>query len=252
MENESGQASKPPFKSAFDILEKIQELRWVMQLGCAVLFADILMIWRTGSGIKNWSASTESLLNNAGQLVIGTLGYGLLTTFILPIISSILVALLWQIVFSFPAIGSLISESTPSIREGFLRSGTLKKHALEKKDSFLLDIFNNHAAQKKRELKETNAFAAIVFAALTLALANYYFDANGQSLTSEFLKEFGNWANACFAIGSFFALGILKHSWLTSNNQSDWIYYPSLAEELHPKSKLQAPSHPQTIRNFEQ
>lgn len=113
MENESDQASKPPFKSAFDILEKIQELRWVMQLGCAVLFAD-------------------------------------------------------------------------------------------------------------------------------------------KSVTSEFLKEFGNWANACFAIGSFFALGILKHSWLTSNNQSDWIYYPSLAEELHPKSKLQAPSRPQTIRNFEQ
>ena len=50
---------KPTLSSGLSLIEKAQELRWTLQLATAVLFADLVLVWRTGKGLAHWSIQSD-------------------------------------------------------------------------------------------------------------------------------------------------------------------------------------------------
>src|SRR5687768_11172937 len=98
MEQAKDGTTKPSFSSGLTIIEKAQEIRWTLRLGVAVMFADLLLVWKTGSGITDWSASADQLLANSGSLIAGLLAFSVLISIILPIVGEIFRRLVWELI----------------------------------------------------------------------------------------------------------------------------------------------------------
>ena len=97
MDQNRDTATKQTFTSVWAIVEKIHELRWTLHLAMVVLFADLILVWRSGQGIIHWSASADQLLANAGLLITGVLAFGVLMSLVMPLLGLVVRWLLWEL-----------------------------------------------------------------------------------------------------------------------------------------------------------
>lgn len=240
MDSNSNQP-KPSLQSSLSLIEKAQELRWTLQLATAVLFADLLLAWRTGTGILHWSIQTDHLLANSGFLLVSVLGYGVLMSVVIPLIGESVRRLVWDLLIAIPWPRWMQNERDYRRPVGGVLPSELKKYAYQKDDRALLDIVASHQELERKSIVESLAAGQIVFSVLLVGFLNYFpglLGIQAPTLLNEMKATFGHAGE--FAIAGALICGFLamKVMWF-SVEPMRWIDYPPLYEELEKARKEQ-------------
>lgn len=217
------------FTSVWAIIEKMHELRWTLHLAMAVLFADLVLVWRGERGIIHWSTSADQLLANAGLLITGVLAFGALMSFVMPLafwifqqIGSIL----------YPYLSWMQTERDYEPSYGNVFPTKLRDHALEKGDKLLLDIYEAHEQKQIARFLDELAAGKMMFSFLMLAFLDYYLlDWIGIQGTTVLQALAFLLGEPALTIGSLLVFAaVIRLAWFTEYS-SGWIYYPPLYKE---------------------
>ncbi|ASJ24279.1 hypothetical protein [Laribacter hongkongensis] len=226
--------SKPSLPSGLSLIEKAQELKWTLQLATAVLFADLLLAWRTGTGIVHWTIQVDHLLANSGFLLVSVLAYGVLMSIIIPLAGEFVRQLAWDLLIAIPWPRWMQNERDDRRPVGTVLPSELKNHAYQKGDRTLLDIVASHQDLERKSIIESLAAGQIVFSVLVIGFFNYFpglLGIHAVTLLNEVEATFDRAGE--FAIAGALLLGLLamKAMWFSVKSLR-WIDYPPLYEEL--------------------
>jgi len=234
MEVEKSIMPKPTALTGLTIIEKVSEVRWTLQLAQAVLFADLALLWKTGHGILEWSASTDQLLGNSGILVVSLIVFGVFASIVLPVVGMLFRTLAWQLIINLPIPQWLQTERDYTRKFGSVRPIELLNLALKENSAFLFGIYKEHSQKQTKEQVAQLEAGNLIFAVLVLATANMaanWLGLSGISLIAELCSALGEQANLVLAVAAFMTFIALKWTWF-SDWDSGWIYYPPLAKRL--------------------
>lgn len=234
MEPESDVTQKPSIPSGMGVIEKVQELRWTLQFTAAVMFADLVLVWRTKHGISQWSASADQLLANSGFLVTSVLAFAVLMSIVMPLAGELFRQMVWELMINIPRPNWTVNERDYRRPVGKVRPEELHEHALRKGDKFLLDIYTAHRQRKSAQEAAEIAVAQIAFALLVLGCVNYFageLGFQGATLLQSLVDLLGWVGELIVMLGLILVIVVLKSVWF-SINTADWIYYPPLYEEI--------------------
>lgn len=235
MEQTGSDVAKPALGSGVGLLERVQERRWTLKLAAAVLYGDLVLVWRTGQGIIDWSASTDQLLANSGFLVVSVTVFGLLMSIGMPALAGIVKTLAMDVASHLPS----WTDAEKRFRQpmGCVRPWEVRKHALETSDKLLLDL---HAAHESKHTENDRAMAAtgqVAFSLLLLGILDtfpFLLGLQGNTLLQSISSSFGSTGDVGLLVGLLFTLGTLKWAWL-SDHEPGWIYHPPLYELTRPR-----------------
>ena|GEM_PF-1326312 len=163
--------------------EKVQEPQWVSRLAMAVLFSDIVLIWRTGTGIRHWAFDGTAILLHAGEVLVGLLALGILSAFLLPVahvLSQVLVCMLYEYLPN----GLKSDRRSSDLPLNCVHSSSFYEHVLRTRDPVLWDVWKDHVAQRRRQQSAPLA-SALPFSLLVLATVDFLlpsFGAQGNTL----------------------------------------------------------------------
>lgn len=230
----SGNRPKPSLPSGLSLIEKAQELRWTLQLGTAILFADLVLVWRTGMGIAHWSIQADHLLENSGFLLVSILGYGVLMSVVMPLTGEFIRRLVWELLIVIPWPRWLQTERDYRRPAGCVLPSELLDYAYQKDDRALLDIVVAHREREKKSIVESLAAGQMVFSVLALGFLNYFpgmLGVHAMTLLNQVPTTFGRVGE--LAIFGALLIGILaiKAMWFSVEPMT-WIDYPPLYDDL--------------------
>lgn len=229
-----GNEPKPSLPSGLSLIEKAQELRWTLQLATAVLFADLILAWRTGTGIVHWSIQADHLLANSGFLLVSVLGYGVLMSIVMPLAAEIFRQLGWQLLIAIPWPRWMQKERDYSRPRGGVLPSELREYAYKAEDRTLLDIVAAHQEREQKSISENLAAGQMVFSFLVLGLFNYFpgiIGIRAVTLLNEVPTTFGQVGELAIVGALLIAILAMKAMWF-SVEPMRWIDYPPLYEEL--------------------
>lgn len=239
MATDNQNTTAPSASEGIAIIEKASELRWVLQFACAVLFADLAMLWKTGHGIVEWSTSTDQLLNNAGILAVSLLAFGVLVAIILPLLSELLRAVMIPIVI-YGTPQWLRGKPDYTREVGYVHPYELRKFALKENSQFLLGMYQEHCDRKTKERTARLETGNLISGVLLLAIVDWASQSLGLSgmsviagLNSQLTGQQGTLVLLLVALLTFFSL---KWAWFSGWGE-DWIYYPPLYEGAKSKAR---------------
>lgn len=237
----TGNPQKISLSAGLSLIEKAQELRWTIELATAVLFADLVLAWRTGQGIVHWSIQADQLLANTGFVLVSVLAYGVLKSAVVPLAAEFFRNLLWLLLVSFPWPQWLRTKRDNSRPVGGVLPSELQDYAYKKNDPALLAIYSAHQKKKTAEVANELSAGQSVFGVLTLGFANYFpswLGVNGITLLREFSTTFTSVSESALWIALCFGLVAIKMTWF-SPSELDWIHYPPLYEEIQRRRRQQ-------------
>lgn len=221
---------RPQLSSGWGLIEKAQELRWTLQFAIAVLFADIILTWRTGHGIKDWSIDSDQLLTNSGFLITSILAFGLVMSMIMPVIGELIRQLGWAI--PWPTWFEKYDQyRRPS---GYITATELYEQALISGDAAMLEMSLERKEQCAAELISALETGHLAFFVLVLSFVNLsaeYVGVSGQTLIQYVSSEFGDGGKVFLTVMAFLDIAIIKKNWF-SYRQRDWIYHPPLYKKI--------------------
>lgn len=233
MDSSSNQP-KPSLPSGLSLIEKAQELRWTLQLATAVLFADLVLVWRTGKGVAHWSIQADLLLSNSGFLLVSILGFGILMSIVVPLAAELFRRMGWQLLISIPWPNWMQTERDYRRPVGGVRPSELRDYAYKKDDRTLLDIVTAHQEKEQKTIAENLSAGQMVFGVLALGLADYFpgiLGIHAATLLREIPATFNSVGELAMAVAFLMALVAIKATWF-SMDALDWIDYPPLYEEI--------------------
>jgi len=233
MDSSSNQP-KPSLPSGLSLIEKAQELRWTLQLATAVLFADLVLAWRTGKGVAHWSVQTDQLFANSGLLLVSVLGFGILMSIVMPLVAELFRQLGWQLLIAIPWPRWMQNERDDRRPAGGVLPSELRNHAYKKNDRALLDIVTAHQEREKKSIAKNLAAGQMAFSVLTLGVFDYFprlLNIQAVTLLNEIPVIFGRTAELALVAALMLALAAIKVSWF-SVEALKWIDYPPLYDEL--------------------
>jgi hypothetical protein len=225
---------KPTLSSGLSLIEKAQELRWTLQLATAVLFADLVLVWRTGKGLAHWSIQADVLLANSGFVLVSILFFGILMSIVIPLAAEFFRSVGWWLLTSIPWPSWMQTDRDYSRPVGGVSPSELRDYAYKNDDRFLLDIVAAHKDKEKKSISENLAAGQIVFGVLALGLANYFPSVLGihaVTLLREVPATFNSVGELAIAVAFLLALLAIKTTWF-SIDALDWIEYPPLYGEI--------------------
>ena len=205
-----------------------------MQLATAVLFADLVLAWRTGTGIVHWSIQADQLLANSGFLLVSVLGYGVLMSIVMPLAGDFVWRLVWDLLIAIPWPPWMRTDRDYRRPAGGVLPSELKKYADQKDYLALLDIVAAHEKLEKKSIVESLAAGQIAFSVLVVGFFNYFpglLGIQAPTLLNEMKATFGHAGE--FAIAGALILGLLamKAMWFPVE-PIRWIDYPPLYNKL--------------------
>jgi hypothetical protein len=237
MDQNGDTTTKQTFTPVWAIIEKIHELRWTLHLAVVVLFADLVLVWRSGRGIIHWSASADQLMANAGLLITGVLAFGVLMSFVMPMFGWIVRCLLSELIWRLKE-----NDIDNPHDRGQVRPYELRDHALKKGDKLLLDIYEAHEQKKRAVSLEKLAYGQMLFAVLVLAFLDFYladwFGIQGTTVLQALAALLGISAPLVLFSGVLLAGSGLWWAWFPEDGP-DGIYYPPLCEEIKEQREKQ-------------
>lgn len=235
MDSDKGDQAKPtPVAAGLGIIEKVSELQWTLQLGQAVLFSDLALMWRTGRGIVEWSASTDQLLQNAGVLMAALLGFAFLSSVVFPLWAEAWRWLALEVATVVPRPEWLTPSRDVTRPRGSVRPWELHDQALNEGNAFVFAIWTEYERkrQKAQEARSRIGDAvAAVFGLATMDWAAHAIGLTGTSLLAAFESSFGSLGTLTLMFAVAVGLLALKWAWL-SVWDSEWVYYPPLHEQI--------------------
>lgn len=238
MEKDSIHPQEAPASVVTSFFERAHEPQWVGRLAMAVLFADIVLVSRTGSGIRHWAFDGAAILLNAGMLLVGALALGILSAFVLPVANVFLqqVVLVLHSVLSSWLKTDRVDHRVPL---NCVHSSQFHEHVLRTKDPVLWEVWKDHAAQRRRRGWSPLAATQLPFSIWVLACADLLlpgFGVQGQTLLIDVAATLGEQGSWIF--GSVLAISLwgLCSVWCTSSD-GDYVYYPPLYEEIQSRRR---------------
>lgn len=230
---------KPSLPSGLALIEKAQELRWTLQLAAAVLFADLVLAWRTGKGIAHWSAETDVLLANSGFLLVSALGFGVLMSIVMPLVAEFFRQVGWWLLIEMPLPDWMRVQQDYRRPVGAVLPGELRAYACRNNDRALLEMVSAHEEKRRKSIAEQLTAGQITFAVLVLGIVDFFprllgFEAS--TLLIEVPATFGPVGTHALVLAFVLGLLGLRLAWYTASPPS-WIDYPPLYEELEKKRR---------------
>lgn len=234
MTTEKPKTTSPTAAEGLGIIEKASEIRWVLQFACAVFFADLAMLWKTGHGIVEWTTSTDQLLNNTGTLAVSLLAFGVLVAIILPLLGELSrLLLVLTVIYGTPK--WLHQEPDYTRKVGYVRPYELHELALQENSQFLHGMYQEHCEKREKERVARLETGSLIIAALLMVIADWcslWLGLSGMSviegLRSQLTGQQELLVLLFVACLSFFSL---KWAWFSGWGE-DWIYYPPLYEKI--------------------
>ncbi|MBI5926447.1 MAG: hypothetical protein HY836_12730 [Aquabacterium sp.] len=230
---------KPSLPAGLSLIEKAQELRWTLQLSVGVLFADLVLVHYTGQNISHWSTSADQLLSNSGFLVTSLLMFGVLMSIVMPLSAELCRQIGWQLIIHVPWPDWMRTTRDYQRPSGKVYPDELHRHALEKSDKLLLDIYTMHNQKQAEGNAAKLATAQAIFSVVVLSAANYFADCfgmQGATLLQSAATTLGEYGELIGTVGGLFAFAAVKAAWYPAGS-SDWIYYPPLYREIMEERK---------------
>ncbi len=205
-----------------------------MQLAIAVLFADLVLAWRTGKGLSHWSIQADILLANSGFLLIFILCFGLLMSVVMPLAAELCRQIGWYLLINVPFPDWMRAERDYRRPAGGVLVGELKEYAYRTEDRELLAMAHAHQEKIRRNISENIASGQLMFSVLTLGLVNYFpaiVNIRAHTLLQEFVATFDYFGEMTLAFAFLMSIVAIKESWF-SMRTFNWIDYPPLHEQI--------------------
>lgn len=213
--------------SHLNLMDKAWDSQWVMRFVCIVLFVDAALVLKSGAGLLQWSTRTAELWQDLGTLVVAATTFGLLVSFVLPLLGNFV---RW-LIFLIPGIG-VTDERGGGF--GYVASGVFRDYALKRESEFLLRMYDDAWQRVLRHRAHLDKIGSLVFATTLMAvtdLALAFKHRDGRSLVLDVVLQLGD-AGVVSILFLLAAAGWMLHKTWFAPWPSTYVYYPPLYLEL--------------------
>ncbi|WP_226975128.1 hypothetical protein [Xanthomonas sp. LMG 12462] len=219
----------------FSLMEKAWDAQWVMRFVCIVLFIDGALVLKGGSGLLQWSTSTDKLWQDLGFLVVAAATFGLLVSFVLPTLGRLVCWMGYHI--RRLARGVLEVEDRDDLEGayGFVAAHKLQLYALERESDFLLRMYEAAWRREVQRREELDQIGNLVFATAFLAVADgllAFVQPDGRSLVHDALAPLGDTGLVLGFVLLVVAGYILSEETWGAPDRPARVYYPPLYLQL--------------------
>ncbi|MEN9133835.1 hypothetical protein [Xanthomonas euvesicatoria] len=154
------------------LMEKAWDAQWVMRFVCIVLFIDGALVLKGGSGLLQWSTSTDKLWQDLGFLVVAAASFGLLVSFVLPTLGIFLCWIGYHSRRLARHVLEVEDRDDFGGAYGHVDAHRFHVYALEKESDFLLRMYENAWRREVQRREELDQIGNLVFATAFLAVAD--------------------------------------------------------------------------------
>lgn len=239
MDSNTQPGSKPSLPSGLALIEKAQELRWTLQLAAAILFVDLILLWRTGKDITQWSVRTDQLFANSGFVLVSVLAFGIFMSVLMPLISELVRWLIWEFLIEIPWPSWMQTDIDYKRPLNGVSYYELRDHAHQKNDYSLLEIANKHEQEQKANLVSNLSAGQLVCSVLLLGVLDFnpnWIGLTGVSMLREVPLVFERFGEPTLAGGFILAAFAIKITWFERKPPA-WITYKPLYDEIEEKRR---------------
>ncbi|WP_308694556.1 hypothetical protein [Xanthomonas albilineans] len=220
--------------SHLSLMDKAWEGQRVMRFVCIVLFVDAALVLKGGSGLLQWSTSTDKLWQDLGFLVVAAATFGLLVSFVLPALGHLVRWIGYHIRCIAYRILEFDSRDDFDGAYGLVSAHVFHDYALEKGSEFLLRMYDDAWRRWLRRRREREQVGNLIFATAFLAVADgvlAFVYPDGRSLVHDALAPLGDKG---LALGSLLLVAagfMLSETW-GAPDPPIRVYYPPLYLKL--------------------
>jgi len=152
------------------LIEKAWEFKWGIQLIYIALYADAVLAWFLHKNLLSITTGSTQIWESIGALLLAVAGFGLTVSFVIPLLSGLLKAIIIQISPNF-----LFS----AFRERGAEPGEVSLHylhteALRTSDDFLMAIYREKNSLWIRRLNDQQQASTLIIGLLLLITTNIW------------------------------------------------------------------------------
>ncbi|WP_045761951.1 hypothetical protein [Xanthomonas albilineans] len=220
--------------SHLSLMEKAWEGQMVMRFVCIVLFVDAALVLKGGSGLLQWSTSTDKLWQDLGFLVVAAATFGLLVSFVLPALCHLVRWIGYHIRCIADRIFEFDSRDDFYEAYGFVSAHVFRDYALEKESELLLRMYDDAWLRWLMRRTELDQVGNLIFTTTFLAVADAllaFVHPEGRSLVHDALAPLGDKGVALGSLLLVVAGFILDETW-GAPDPPIRVYYPPLYLKL--------------------
>ncbi|AVS92458.1 hypothetical protein C8246_12420 [Paracidovorax avenae] len=217
------------------LMEKAWDAQWVMRFVCIVLFIDGALVLKGGSGLLQWSTSTDKLWQDLGFLVVAAATFGLLVSFVLPTLGLFLCWIGYHSRRLARRVLGAEDHDDLGGAYGHVDAGRFHLYALEKESDFLLRMYEAARGREAQRRQRLDQIGNVVFATAFLAVADgllAFMHPGGRSLVHDALAPLGDSGLVLGFVLLVLAGYILSEETWGAPDRPARVYYPPLYLQL--------------------
>ena len=172
MTEESQGKSKVDAAQAISIglIEKAWEFKWGIQLIYIALYADAVLAWFLHKNLLSLTTGSTQIWESVGALLLAVAGFGLTVSFVIPLFSEFLKALIIEISPAF----LLNAFRECDVGPGEVSLNYLHTEALRTSDDFLMAIYREKNSIWIRKLNDQQQAATLLIGLVLLTIADIW------------------------------------------------------------------------------
>lgn len=223
----------------FSTLESATDALFFLLAGTFILLVDATLVFFHQSGLIELIRKPELITQSLGlEIILIFIGFSFLTSIALRILAiPIDVLVIHTVGWTWITIDSYLEKKFPNQNGRRQRNfecvnpSELRKAAHERKDSYLLGLYEKYEAGWISNRKSMFKYATYAFYAFVMVVLNYFVVGGPERIS--LLREVSAYLGSPVPIWSILlALFGIAYSRFWRNDDPDWIYCPTLYAEL--------------------
>ncbi|MDR6935701.1 hypothetical protein [Luteibacter sp. 3190] len=202
------------------------DFAWTLRFASIILFADVWLAWRTGSGLMTWPVPpTDRWLQSIGDVLAAVLTFAFVMSLAVPGLGLIAQA----IVNRLASHGEAVRHDE---YDGYVLELQLRDYAHKHRDAMALQVADAYAAREGRHEAQETVIANLMLGVFILAILDLpsFLPTGARSLIGAVLS-FAPWAPGAVGLAGVGLVTALRALWVSSQETSRVRYGPA-AEEL--------------------
>lgn len=157
------------------LIEKAWEFKWGIQLIYIALYADTVLAWFLHKNLLSVTTGSTQIWESVGALLLAVAGFGLTVSFVIPLFSEFLKALIIEISPAF----LLNAFRERDVGPGEVSLHYLHTEALRTSDDFLMAIYREKNSIWIRKLNDQRQATSLLIGLVLLTISDIWVDASG-------------------------------------------------------------------------
>ncbi|MBB3122207.1 hypothetical protein [Pseudoduganella violacea] len=217
---------------AFAVFDKFFELKWVVRVSAAVLFAETALMLVKGASLYSFKWESANWAADTGNLLLAAVALGLTVSAVLPIGEALISFGIWYIRTS-------LTNDREVDLPNYVKIEQLREKADREQSAYLLAKVKEKEASVARNVESMEKAGNASFQCLVLYAINHYV---GQLGTQSSIQHILNTPYHGLAVAFLLCVGLILlilcwFSWWREYSPAIWIKDVELYEELQKQAK---------------